>query len=186
MKQLENDRHITSRLLTISRRGTRTTPLRTAWACGREDICGDDFIQQAGKLTVGERHPVQGLERFAEVVLHRGSVGDVRTIVVLQAPKIADEPRFDAFLTKVPWRNSGRTTGMGIGRRQEMTSSPFGGGQLSWLMTIVAGRQSVPPTSFMSNCFILRYRLERCRPSRRAASVMLSLTCLMLRRMKSR
>ena len=35
---------------------------------------------------------------------------------------------------------------------------------------------SVPPTSFIRSCFIFRYRFERCNPSRRAASVMLSLT----------
>ncbi|APZ91472.1 hypothetical protein Fuma_01060 [Fuerstiella marisgermanici] len=47
----------------------------------------------------------------------------------------------------------------------------------------VCRHQSV--TSDISSCFIFLYRFERCRPSSLAASVMLLLTCLILRRIKS-
>lgn len=38
-------------------------------AGGGEDIGGDDFVEQAGELTIGEVDAIEGLELFAEVAL---------------------------------------------------------------------------------------------------------------------
>ena len=51
---------------------------------GGEDIRGDDLVEQAGELGIGEADAVEGFELFAEVFLQRGAVGDVRAVFVFQ------------------------------------------------------------------------------------------------------
>ena len=49
---------------------------------GVEDIQGDDLIEQAGELGIGEADAVQSLELFAEVRFQRrgcGCLGGIRT-----------------------------------------------------------------------------------------------------------
>lgn len=60
-------------------------------ACGREDIGGDDFVQQAGELRVCQADVVQSFELFAKVLLQGSSVANVRTVFVLQSAKLLDE-----------------------------------------------------------------------------------------------
>ncbi len=67
---------------------------------GGEDIWGDDLVEQAGELGVGEADAVEGFEFLAEVFLQRGAVGDVWAVIVFQALELADEALFDVFLTK--------------------------------------------------------------------------------------
>ena len=52
---------------------------------GGEDIRGDDLVEQAGELAVGEVDAVEGLELLAEVLLQRGAVADVRAVFVFEA-----------------------------------------------------------------------------------------------------
>ena len=63
-------------------------------AGGGEDIGGDDFVQQAGELAIGEVNAVQGLELLAEVALQGSAVSDVGAVFVFEVLKFADEAVF--------------------------------------------------------------------------------------------
>lgn len=60
-----------------------------------EDIGGNDFIEQAGKLGFGEADPVQGFEFLAEVLLQRGAVSDVRAVFVFKPRQFVEEALLD-------------------------------------------------------------------------------------------
>ena len=53
-------------------------------AGGGEDVGGDDLVEQALELAVGERDAVERLELLAEVLLQRGAVADVRAVGVFK------------------------------------------------------------------------------------------------------
>ena len=58
---------------------------------GGEDVGGDDLVEQALELAVGQADAVECLELLAEVRFKRGAVADVRAVLVLQAAKLLDK-----------------------------------------------------------------------------------------------
>ena len=64
---------------------------------GGEDIRGDDLVEQAGELRVGEADSVQGFEFLAEVCFQRGAVGDVWAVFVFELLEGADEAVFNVL-----------------------------------------------------------------------------------------
>jgi hypothetical protein len=58
---------------------------------GGKDIRGDYFFQQAWEFAVGEADAVESLEFFAEILLQRLAITDIRAIDVLQAFKLIDQ-----------------------------------------------------------------------------------------------
>ena len=82
-------------------------------AGGGEDVGGDDLVEQARELAVGEVDAVEGFELLAEVALQRGAVADVRAVLVLQALQLADEAILDLlFLDAMAWRGGRRGVGL--------------------------------------------------------------------------
>lgn len=62
---------------------------------GRKDIERDDLIQQSSKLGIHEIHPVERLKLFAEVLLQRGAISDVRSITVFEIAQFFDQGLFN-------------------------------------------------------------------------------------------
>ena len=56
-----------------------------------KDIGGNDLIEQAGELAIGEVDAVEGLKFFAEILFQREAVADVIAIGVLQIHELGDE-----------------------------------------------------------------------------------------------
>ncbi len=54
----------------------------------------DNFVEESLKLAVRKCDPVQGFELFPKVCLKRGSITDVRAIVILKVPQLGDEGLF--------------------------------------------------------------------------------------------
>src|SRR5690606_33964692 len=52
---------------------------------GGEDVGGDDLVQQASKLGMGQADSVELRELLAEVLFERGAVPDIGAVFVLQS-----------------------------------------------------------------------------------------------------
>jgi len=55
---------------------------------GGENVRSDDFVEETGELAVSEVDALQGFEFFAEVLLKRSAVADVRTIRVFEVAEL--------------------------------------------------------------------------------------------------
>ena len=82
---------------------------------GGEDIRGDDLVEQAGELRVGEADTVEGFEFLAEVGFQRDAVGDVRAVLVFELLEGADEAVFDMLLPYDRAQRLVRFTMTGVG-----------------------------------------------------------------------
>ena len=60
-----------------------------------EGVGADNAIQQAGKFSIGELDPVEGFEFFAEVLLQRSAVADIRAVGVFELLQSGEQALFD-------------------------------------------------------------------------------------------
>jgi len=60
-----------------------------------KDIRGDDFVEEAGELTIGQVHMVQCLKFVSEIRLQCGTVTNVFAVFVFEALEYPDETIFD-------------------------------------------------------------------------------------------
>jgi hypothetical protein len=72
-------------------------------ARGGEDVGGDELVEEALELAVGQLDAVEGFEFLAEVRLQRCSVVDVAPVGVLQRAQPFDEFRLDVLLVDGVW-----------------------------------------------------------------------------------
>ncbi len=85
------DQRVVQRGAIVAGEGVAVTqPLR-----GGENVGGDDFVQQAGKLGIGQGDLVQRLEVLAEIGFQRGAVTDVRAQGVLELAELFDQLLLD-------------------------------------------------------------------------------------------
>jgi hypothetical protein len=69
---------------------------------GGEDVGGNNRVQQAVELAVGEVDAVQRLEMLAEVVLQRRTVADVRAVAVFEVTQFLDQGLLDFLFSHLP------------------------------------------------------------------------------------